>query len=127
MCGVDFHFDRPPTAACSKLLNIVDESTREALAMLASAVSMPTAPWRCWSVWPPRRRAPGYLRIDNGPEMTAHALRDWCVLSRTGSAYIDPGSPWQNPYVESFHFRVRDELLDAEEFSCLAEVLGRDR
>ncbi len=54
--------------------------------------------------------------------MTAHALEDWCVLSGTGTAYIEPGSPWQNPYVESFHSRVRDELLDVEEFSCLAEA-----
>ena len=68
------------------------------------------------------RGAPELLRCDNGPEMTAHALRDWCVLSKTGTAFIEPGSPWQNPFVESFHSRVRDELLDVEEFSCLAEA-----
>ena len=62
------------------------------------------------------------MRCDNGPEMTAHALRDWCVLSKAGTAFIEPGSPWQNPFVESFHSRVRDELLDVEEFSCLAEA-----
>ena len=60
--------------------------------------------------------------MDNGTEMTANALKDWCRFSKTGTAYIDPGSPWQNPYVESFHSRVRDELLDVEEFSCLAEA-----
>ena len=60
--------------------------------------------------------------MDNGPEMTAHALRDWCQLSKTGTVFIEPGSPWQNPFVESFHSRVRDELLDVEEFSCLAEA-----
>lgn len=60
--------------------------------------------------------------MDNGPELTAHALKDWCAFSRAGTAYIDPGSPWQNPFVESFHSRVRDELLDVEEFSCLAEA-----
>ena len=48
--------------------------------------------------------------------------RDWCRFSGTGTAYIEPGSPWQNPYVESFGSRVRDELLDVEEFSCLAEA-----
>ena len=68
------------------------------------------------------RGAPEHLRCDNGPEMTAHALRDWCERSKTGTAYIEPGSPWQNPFVESFHSRVRDELLDVEEFSCLAEA-----
>jgi hypothetical protein len=69
-----------------------------------------------------RRGAPEHLRMDNGPEMTADALKDWCRFSHTGTAYIEPGSPWQNPFVESFHSRVRDELLDVEEFSCLAEA-----
>jgi transposase InsO family protein len=50
--------------------------------------------------------------------MAAHALKDWCEDAGTGTAFIDPGSPWQNPFVESFHSRVRDELLDVEEFSC---------
>jgi putative transposase len=54
--------------------------------------------------------------------MTANALKAWCELSGTGTAFIEPGSPWQNPFVESFHARVRDELLDVEEFSCLAEA-----
>ena len=69
-----------------------------------------------------QRGAPAHLRCDNGPEMTAHSLCDWCELSGTGTAFIEPGSPWQNPYVESFHSRVRDELLDVEEFSCLTEA-----
>lgn len=60
--------------------------------------------------------------MDNGPEMTAHALRDWCERSKTGTAYIEPGSPWENPFVESFHSRARDELLDIEEFACLTEA-----
>ncbi len=53
---------------------------------------------------------------------TANALRDWCRFSRAGSAYIEPGSPWQNPYVESFGSRIRDELLSVELFACLAEA-----
>jgi putative transposase len=54
--------------------------------------------------------------------MTANAIRDWCRFSRAGSAYIEPGSPWQNAYVESFGGRVRDELLAVELFSCLTEA-----
>jgi putative transposase len=54
--------------------------------------------------------------------MTANALKDWCRFADTGSSYIDPGSPWQNPYVESFGSRVRDELLAVERFSCLTEA-----
>lgn len=60
--------------------------------------------------------------MDNGPELTAHALRDWCRFATTATAFIDPGAPWQNPYVESSNARVRDELLDVEQFSCLAEA-----
>jgi transposase InsO family protein len=63
------------------------------------------------------RGARQYLRMDNGPE-----LKDWCEISKAGAAYIDPGSRWQNPFVESFDSRVRDELLDVEEFSCLGEA-----
>jgi hypothetical protein len=69
-----------------------------------------------------RRSTPAFIRCDNGPEMTANALRDWCRFSGAGSAYIEPGSPWQNPYVESFGGRIRDELLSVELFSCLAEA-----
>ena len=54
--------------------------------------------------------------------MTSNALRDWCRFSRTGAAFIEPGSPWENPFVESFNSRVRDELLAVEVFTCLAEA-----
>src|SRR5207248_8676468 len=69
-----------------------------------------------------RGRAPRHVRCDNGPELTANALRDWCRFSKAGSAYIEPGSPWQNPDVESFGSRIRDELLAVELFSCLTEA-----
>jgi putative transposase len=68
------------------------------------------------------RGAPKLLRCDNGTELTSHALRDWCRFSSTGTMFIDPGSPWQNAYVESFNGKVRDELLDVEQFACLAEA-----
>ena len=60
--------------------------------------------------------------MDNGPELIAWALRDWCRLAGTGPAYIEPGSPWENPFVESFNSRVRDELLNIEEFATLLEA-----
>jgi hypothetical protein len=56
------------------------------------------------------------------PRADRARLRDWCRFATTETAFIEPGSPWQNPYVESFHSRVRDELLDVEEFACLAEA-----
>lgn len=104
-----------------KLLNIVDEFTRESLVMLTERNIDADRIVRSLERLCGERGAPELLRCDNGPEMTAHALRDWCVLSGTGTVFIEPGSPWQNPFVESFHSRVRDELLDIEEFSCLAE------
>jgi putative transposase len=75
-----------------------------------------------------RQTAPRFLRCDNGPELTANALRDWCRFAGTGTSYIEPGSPWQNPYVESFGGRLRDELLAVEAFSSLleAQVLVED-
>jgi transposase InsO family protein len=57
--------------------------------------------------------------MDNGPELHAWALRDWCRLLQTRTSYIEPGSPWENPYIESFNGRVRDELLNIEEFTSL--------
>jgi len=73
---------------------------------------------------PPAERgtAPRYLRCDNGTELTAYALRDWCRSSGTGTSYIEPESPWENPYVESFNGRLRDELLAIEEFGTLLKA-----
>ncbi len=118
----DFQFDQTADGRVLKLLNVVDEFTREALVMLVERSIDADRTVEVLERLVAERSAPEYLRCDNGPEMTAHALCDWCVLGGTGTAYIEPGSPWQNPYVESFHSRVRDELLDVEEFSCLAEA-----
>ena len=68
------------------------------------------------------RGAPSHLRMDNGPELIAWALRDWCRLHDTTTSYIEPGSPWENPFVESFNGRGRDELLNIEEFGTLLEA-----
>ncbi len=62
---------------------------------------------------------PTFIRCDNGPELTADALRDWCRFGGAGAAYIEPGSPWENPWVESYGSRMRDELLAIEQFDTL--------
>jgi putative transposase len=120
--ALDFQFDQTADGRALKLLNIVDEFTRESLVMMVErsidAETVVTTLERLCG----ERGAPELLRMDNGPEMTAHALRDWCLLAKTGTVFIEPGSPWQNPFVESFHSRVRDELLDVEEFCSLAEA-----
>ena len=66
--------------------------------------------------------APQFIRCDNGPELTANALSDWCDFSGAGASYIEPGSPWQNPWVESYGSRMREELLSIEQFDTLLEA-----
>ena len=68
------------------------------------------------------RGVPDHIRSDNGPEFTARAVREW--LGRVGARtlYIEPGSPWENGYIESFNGKLRDELLDRELFYTLLEV-----
>jgi len=120
--AVDFQFDETTDRRRLKLANIVDEHTREALTMRVgrhcTAEDVITELERLVVTYGP----PSFLRADNGPELIAHALRDWCRFSRIGISYIEPGSPWENAYVESFNGRVRDELLNIEEFGSLIEA-----
>jgi transposase InsO family protein len=94
---------RPPTVRILKLLNIVDEHTREALTITVERridADATVAVLDCLVA--ERQTAPRFIRCDNGPELTTNALRDWCRFTGVGTSYIEPGSPWQNPYVESF-------------------------
>jgi len=120
--ALDYQQDQTADGRVIRLLNVVDEFTREALAMLVERSIDADRTVGVLERLAAERGAPKHIRMDNGPELTGHALRDWCLFSDTATAYIEPGSPWQNPFVESFHSRVRDELLDIEEFSCLAEA-----
>jgi putative transposase len=120
--AIDFQFDQAVNGRAIKLLNIVDEFTREALAMEVATSITAEDTVRVLDRLARERGAPEHVRCDNGPELTAHALRDWCRFSRAETAFIEPGAPWQNPFVESFNGRVRDELLYVEQFSGLAEA-----
>jgi transposase InsO family protein len=121
--ALDFQFDQTADGRILKLLHVVDEFTREALAIeCRRRIDADATVAVLERLVGERGRAPEHIRCDNGPELTANALRDWCRFARAGSAYIEPGSPWQNPYVESFGSRVRDELLSVELFACLAEA-----
>ncbi len=124
----DFQWDVTEDGRAVKLLNIVDEFTREALAMEAErSIDADKVVDILDRIISELGRRPELLRCDNGPEMTSHALGDWCRFSRTGTAFIEPGSPWENPFVESFNSRVRDELLALESFSCLTEARSWSR
>ncbi len=111
-----------------RLLNVVDEYTRQCLAIKVARHIRADDVLHCLTELFVAHGVPAHLRADNGPEFTNRAVRTW--LSRVGSRplFIEPGSPWQNGYVESFNGKLRDELLDREIFTTLweAQVLVED-
>ena len=105
-----------------RLLTIIDEYSRECLAIdVARRITSDDVLERLAQLFV-ERGAPAYLRSDNGTEFTAKAVREW--LSRVGvkTLYIEPGSPWENGYVESFNGKLRDEFLNGELFDTLLEA-----
>ena len=121
--ALDFQFDTTTDGRTLKLLHAVDEYTREALAIrVARSIDADHTTRVLDQIVRERGTAPELLRMDNGPELTANALRDWCRFGGSGSSYIEPGSPWQKPFVESFCSRVRDEVLSVEAFDSLLEA-----
>jgi len=120
--ALDFQFDETADQRRLKILNVVDEHTREALAMDVARSMGADQVVACIERLVTQRGAPGHLRMDNGPELIAWALRDWCRLAGTSTVYIEPGAPWENPYIESFNGRARDELLNITEFGSLTEA-----
>ena len=126
--ALDFQFDQTADGRVLKLLNIVDEHTREALAMVAARrINADATASTLDRIVAGRGTAPGYIRCDNGPELTANALRDWCRFSGTGSSYIEPGAPWENPYVESFNGRLRRRVHGRRAVRQPARGAGADR
>jgi putative transposase len=127
--ALDYQFDQTLDGRILKLLNVVDEHTRQSLAIKVDRrIDADATVAVLDRLVAERGTAPRFVRCDNGPELTANALLDWCRFAGTGTSYIEPGSPWQNPYVESFGGRPRDELLAIEAFSSLleAQVLVED-
>jgi transposase InsO family protein len=121
--ALDYQFDVTATGRIIKLLHVVDEFTRESLAdVVDHSIDADTTVAALDAIVARRGTHPSFVRCDNGPELTAHALRDWCRFTGTGASYIEPGSPWQNPWVESYGSRVRDELLAIEQFGTLLEA-----
>ena len=118
----DFIHDRTREGRPLKWLSIVDEYTRECLAL---EVERGITADRVIDVLVElfaMRGVPKHIRSDNGPEFIANAVRRWLTYASVETLYIEPGSPWENGYAESFHSRLRDELLGREEFASLAEA-----
>jgi transposase InsO family protein len=121
--ALDYQFDVTSTGRTIKILHVVDEYTRESLAdVVAYSIDADATVAALDRIVADRGVAPALIRCDNGPELTANALRDWCRFNRAGTSYIEPGSPWQNPWVESYGSRMRDELLAIEQFDSLLEA-----
>ncbi len=118
----DFVMDQTQDGRRLKILPIVDEFTRECLSIeVARHLTAPDVITTLAKLFK-ERGAPRYLRSDNGPEFIAGAIKDWLTKSGVETLYIEPGSPWQNAYSESFNSRFRDELLEREEFTSLTEA-----
>ena len=118
----DFVSARTHDGVPFKLLTVVDEFTRECLAIdaarkLGSDDVLERLAWLMAT-----RGVPQHIRSDNGPEFTAQVVRDWLGKVGTTTLFIEPGSPWENGYVESFNGKLRDELLNREIFYTLEEA-----
>jgi putative transposase len=119
----DFLFDQTRGGRRLKILPIVDEYTRECLVMLVGRRLTAQDVIKALRKAARERGAmPEHLRSDNGPEFIAQAVREWLTKEGTKALYIEPGSPWENAYSESFDSRLRDELLNGELFSSEKEA-----
>lgn len=118
----DFLMDRTEDGQQLKLMPVVDEYTRECLAIEVDRSLTSKEVAGVLSRLMQERGEPGYIRSDNGPEFIAEAVKGWLTEVGVGTLYIEPGSPWENGYCESFNSRLRDELLDRELFMCLIET-----
>jgi putative transposase len=120
--AMDFEFDQTARGRRIKILNVTDEFTREALACVPARSIDAKGTVEVLDRIAAERGAPRYVRCDNGPEFIAEALKRWCLRSGARTNHIEPGSPWQNPYVESFNGHLRRELLDLELIDNLLEA-----
>ena len=118
----DFVSCRTREGRAFRLLTIMDEFTRECLAIeVARKLNSKNVLDVLYSLFC-ERGVPGDIRSDNGPEFTAHAVRRWLEKVDVKTLFIEPGSPWENGYIESFNGRLRDELLNREIFDTLREA-----
>ena len=118
----DFVEDRTHDGRKIRMLNIVDEYTREALAIRVARRLNAADVIDVLSTLFVLRGIPTYIRSDNGPEFVAKSVREWIAGVGAKTAYIMPGSPWENGYIESFNARLRDEFLNGEIFYSLKEA-----
>lgn len=123
MWALDFQFDVTADGKIIKLLNVTDEHTREVLAVrVARTIDTDATVAVLDEIVAQRGSRPQFIRCDNGPALTAHAVADWCPSTWCRCPLHRPGEPWQNAWVESFNSRLRDECLATEQFDSLLEA-----
>ena len=118
----DFVHCRTDDGKVFRTLNILDEFSRECLTIRVRRKLNSTDVIDALTDLFIIRGVPAFIRSDNGPEFIAQAVRDWISAVGAKTAYIEPGSPWENGYCESFNARFRDEMLNGEVFYSLREA-----
>jgi putative transposase len=118
----DFVADRTKDGRPLKLLTIIDEYSRECLAIRVARSIRSQDVLETLADLFLEHGTPAHIRSDNGPEFTAKAVREWLARVGVGTLFIEPGSPWENGYVESFNGKLRDECLNGELFFTLTEA-----
>jgi transposase InsO family protein len=118
----DFVLERTHDGRAFRILNVIDEYTRECLAVKVRRHLDHEDVQECLAELFCAKGVPVHLRSDNGPEFIARMLRGWLTKLNVKPLFIEPGSPWENGYIESFNGKMRDELLNREIFFTLKEA-----
>jgi transposase InsO family protein len=118
----DFVFDRTHNGRALKLLTVIDEYSRQCLGIEVARKLTSRDVLRVLAKLMLRYGVPDHIRSDNGQEFVAKAVRKWLARLDVGTLYIEPGSPWENGYIESFNGKLRDELLNGEIFYTVEEA-----
>ena len=118
----DFVEDRTQDGRKIRLLTVIDEFTRRSLAIVVARRLRSDDVLHCLAELFAIHGPPEHMRSDNGPEFVAKAVRGWLGRIGVNTLYIEPGSPWENGYIESFNGKLRDELLNGEIFTTLREA-----
>ncbi len=118
----DFVHDRTDNGGPLKMMTLIDEYTRKCLDIRVARQLTSTDVLSVLSEAIEEEGTPSYIRSDNGSEFIAHQVQQWLSDKNIKAIYIDPGSPWQNGFIESFHNRLRDECLNREVLLSVAEA-----
>jgi putative transposase len=118
----DFVSARTHDGRSVRLLNLIDEHTRESLLVRAQRRWSSSGVISALADVMVMKGVPEHLRSDNGPEFVAKDLRNWLANTGAKTLYIEPGSPWENGYCESFNSKLRDEFLNGEIFYSIKEL-----